>query len=215
MPSKKEFKEYLQEYSKIPDDMFDRLIQLSENMSKKSINNFIENAKDNLETKWNEIKFIFYFIPKATPRARFTRFGGHFYVSDAKNNQNLMINFCKENLKDFKMISTPCKFYADIYFPIPKGMTKEEKLRSELKLIHHISKPDWDNIGKTYSDMIQNTIILDDSLIVEGRVTKYYSTKPRIEITVLYADRYDCKFNEKSIKNRKIYKDNIERIERR
>ena len=85
MPSKKELKEYLQEYSKIPDDMFDRLIQLSENMSKKSINNFIENAKDNLEIKWNEIKFIFYFIPKATPRARFTRFGGHFYVSDAKN----------------------------------------------------------------------------------------------------------------------------------
>ena len=126
-----------------------------------------------------------------------------------------MINFCKENLKDFKMIATPCKFYADIYFPTPKGMTKEEKLRSELKLIHHVSKPDWDNLGKTYSDMVQNTIILDDSLIIEGKVTKYYSIKPRIEITILFADRYDCKFNEKSIKNRKIYKDNIERIERR
>ena len=188
LPSKKELKEYLEEYSKIPDDMFERLIQLSENMTNKNVNNFIENAKNNLETKWDEIKFIFYFIPKATPRARFTRCRRHFYVSDAKNNQNLMINFCKENLKDFKMIATPCKFYADIYFPTPKGMTKEEKLRSELKLIHHVSKPDWDNLGKTYSDMVQNTIILDDSLIIEGKVTKYYSIKPRIEITILFPD---------------------------
>ena len=186
LPSKKELKEYLEEYSKIPDDMFERLIQLSENMTNKNVNNFIENAKNNLETKWDEIKFIFYFIPKATPRARFTRFGGHFYVSDAKNNQNLMINFCKENLKDFKMIATPCKFYADIYFPTPKGMTKEEKLRSELKLIHHVSKPDWDNLGKKYSDMSNSNLWLDDTLVISGTVNKFYSVLPRVEIQLMY-----------------------------
>ena len=215
MPNKKELLEYCKEYAKIPDDMFSRLLDLASGMTTKNINDFNINAKNNLETKWNEIKFIFFFIPKATPRARFTRFGGHFYVSDAQNNQKLMKDFCKEQLKDFKMIATPCKFYCDLYFPTPKGMNKEEKLRAELKLIRHMKKPDWDNIGKTYSDMIQNTIILDDSLIIDAGVSKYYSTKPRVEITIMYADRYDSKYNEKCIKNKKIYKDNIERIERR
>ena len=205
MPSKKELVDYDRTYGVISTDMLDRLYELLDKMNGKSIEKFKNNVQKNLDTKWNVIKFIFYFIPKATPRARFTKFGGHFYVSDAQNNQKLMLDFCKNNLKDFPIITTACKFYCDVYFPTPKGMTNEEKLRAELKYIRHLSKPDWDNIGKTYSDMIQNTIIMDDSLIIEGSVSKYYSIKPRIEITIEYADRYDSKYNEKSVTKRKQY----------
>lgn len=206
MPNKKELVEYDKNYGIISTDMLDRLYELLDEMNGKSIEKFKNNIQKNLDTKWNVIKFIFYFLPKATPRARFTKFGGHFYVSDAQNNQKLMLDFCKNNLKDFPIITTACKFYCDVYFPTPKGMTNEEKLRAELKYIRHLSKPDWDNIGKTYSDMIQNTIIMDDSLIIEGSVSKYYSIKPRIEITIEYADRYDSKYNEKSVIKRKQYK---------
>lgn len=206
MPSKKELVDYDRTYGVISTDMLDRLYELLDKMNGKSIEKFKNNVQKNLDTKWNVIKFIFYFIPKATPRARFTKFGGHFYVSDAQNNQKLMLDFCKNNLKDFPIITTACKFYCDVYFPTPKGMTNEEKIRAELKYIRHLSKPDWDNIGKTYSDMIQNTIIMDDSLIIEGSVSKYYSIKPRIEITIEYADRYDSKYNEKSVTKRKQYK---------
>ena len=59
---------------------------------------------------------------------------------------------------------------------------------------------------RKYQVLIQNTIIMDDSLIIEGSVAKYYSTKPRIEITIEYADRYDSRYNEKSVTNRKQYK---------
>lgn len=205
MPNKKELVEYDKNYGIISTDMLDRLYELLDEMNGKSIEKFKNNIQKNLDTKWNVIKFIFYFLPKATPRARFTKFGGHFYVSDAQNNQKLMLDFCKNNLKDFPIITTACKFYCDVYFSTPKGMTNEEKLRAELKYIRHLSKPDWDNIGKTYSDMIQNTIIMDDSLIIEGSVSKYYSIKPRIEITIEYADRYDSKYNEKSVTKRKQY----------
>lgn len=215
MPTKKQLIEYDDDYGVIPDGMMDRVYELLENMNDKTFNNFKSNIQDNLNTEWKEISFIFYFLPKATPRARFSKFGGHFYVNDAKNNQKLMLDFCKNQLSDFPMITTACKFHCDVYFPTPKTMTKEEKLRAELKYIRHLSKPDWDNIGKTYSDMVQNSIILDDSLIIEGSVSKYYSIKPRIEITIEYADRYDSKFNKKSITNRKQYKDNIEKIIKR
>ena len=62
-----------------------------------------------------------------------------------------------------------------------------------------MSKPDWDNLAKTYSDMIQDVILDDDAYIVEGTSMKYYSWKPRIEITIQYMDDYDSDFNRNKI----------------
>lgn len=215
MPSKKDLVKYDEKYGDIPRNYLDRLYQLVDNMNDKQIETFKANLQDNVDTEWKTISFIFYFVPKATPRARYTGFGKHFYVSDAMNNQNLMKSYVKQHLEDFPMITTSCKFYCDTYFPTPSAMTKEEKLRAELKHIRHMSKPDWDNLGKTYSDMIQNTIIMDDSIIVDSQVSKYYSLKPRVEITIEYADRYDSNYNKKNITKRKQYQDNIDKIERR
>lgn len=214
MPNKKELLMYQEEYGNVSNDHIDRIYHFLDNIKEKQINELRNDIINNLETNWKSISFIFYFIPKATPRARFTGFGKHFYVSDAMNNRKLMEKFVKENLSDFKLITTACKFNCDCYFPIPKTMTKTEKVRAELKLINHLSKPDWDNLGKTYSDMIQNTIIMDDSLIVESTVRKFYSSKPRIELTIEYADRYDSKYNMKNILKRKQYNDNIEKIDK-
>lgn len=214
MPNKKELIQYGEKYGEVSKDCLDRIYSLLDGLNDKQLTDMRTNIQYNVDTEWKYISFIFWFLPKATPRARYTGFGKHFYVSDAMNNQKLMLNYVEEHLKDFPMITTACKFYCDTYFPTPSAMTKEEKVRAELKLIRHMSKPDWDNLGKTYSDMIQNTIIMDDSIIVDSRVSKYYSIKPRIEITIEYADRYDSKYNRKNITKRKQYIDNIEKIER-
>ena len=212
MPNKKELKKYQDDYGTIPNDCMERIYEFLDNINDKQLDTLREDIENNLNTVWKSISFVFYFIPKATPRARFTGFGKHFYVSDALNNRKLMEEFVRENLSEFNLITTACRFYCDCYFPIPKSMNKTEKLRAEMKLINHLSKPDWDNLGKTYSDMIQNTIIMDDSLIVESHVRKFYSAKPRIELTVEYADRYDSKYNMKNITKRKQYLDNIDKI---
>ena len=212
MPSKKELDLYKDTYGEVSNDCIERIYDFLDNISDKQLGGVRQDIEKNLNTKWKSISFIFYFIPKATPRARFSGFGKHFYVSDAMNNRKLMENFVKKELDDFELITTACKFYCDCYFPIPKSMNKSEQLRAEMKLINNLTKPDWDNLGKTYSDMIQNTIIMDDSLIIEGRVRKYYSSKPRVELTIEYADRYDSKYNMKNITKRKQYLDNIDKI---
>ena len=51
--------------------------------------------------------------------------------------------------------------------------------------------------------MIQNLLIYDDSLIVEGISKKFYSVKPRIEITLSYMEDFDSQFNKKKILNQK------------
>lgn len=212
MPNKKELKLYQEEYGNVSKDHLDRIYEFLDGVKDKQLNGIRDDIENNLNTEWKSISFIFYFIPKATPRARLSGFGKHFYVADAMNNRKLMEKFVKEELSDFNVITTACKFYCDCYFPIPKTMNKSEKLRAELKLVNNLTKPDWDNLGKTYSDMIQNTIIMDDSLIIEGRVRKYYSSKPRIELTIEYADRYDSKYNMKNITRRKQYLDNIDKV---
>lgn len=212
MPNKKELKLYQEEYGNVSKDHLDRIYEFLDGVKDKQLKGIRDDIENNLDTKWKTISFIFYFIPKATPRARLSGFGKHFYVADAMNNRKLMEKFVKEELSDFNVITTACKFYCDCYFPIPKTMNKSEKLRAELKLVNNLTKPDWDNLGKTYSDMIQNTIIMDDSLIIEGMVRKYYSSKPRIELTIEYADRYDSKYNMKNITRRKQYLDNIDKV---
>ena len=205
MPSKKELQQYADEYGVVTDDHLQRIYDFLDGISDKQLEGVRHDIENNLSTKWKSISFIFYFIPKATPRARLAGFGKHFYVSDAMNNRRLMEKFVKEELQDFELITTACKLHCDCYFPIPKSMNKSEKLRAEMGLINNLTKPDWDNLGKTYSDMIQNTIIMDDSLIIEGTVRKFYSSKPRIELTIEYADRYDSKYNMKNITKRMAY----------
>lgn len=64
----------------------------------------------------------------------------------------------------------------------------------------------WDNLGKTYSDMLQDVLFLNDNIIQTGIVEKYYSLKPRIELFISYQDDFDSNFNRKRIENSKAYK---------
>ena len=81
-------------------------------------------------------------------------------------------------------------------------MSSVDKVLAEMKLIRPVSKPDWDNLGKSYSDMIQGVLLQDDSIIIEGLSRKYYSIKPRVEITIDYMTEFDSKYNENKILKR-------------
>ena len=81
-------------------------------------------------------------------------------------------------------------------------MSSVDKVLAELGFIRPISKPDWDNLAKAYCDMIQGFLLEDDSLIIEGVSKKFYSVKPRVEITLEWMESHDSKFNENKIVNR-------------
>ena len=153
--------------------------------------------------KWNHFGFTFYLVPKATPRPRSSRLPNGrmmFYVRGAKDHKQ----FLKEYLKneDIQVIDTPIKFECKTYLPIPKGMPAATKICAELGLVRPIVKPDWDNLAKTYCDMIQGLLIQDDRLIVEGQLRKFYSVKPRVEIDLFYMQEHDSEFNRKKIVER-------------
>ena len=150
---------------------------------------------------YSESTFIVYMEPEASPRPRLGKFGT-FYVKGAMDANLFFADFMKTVNEHVEKISTACKVDMDMYVPIPKSaMNRVEAILAELKIIRPIVRPDWDNFGKKYSDMVQKSLLVEDSLVVDGRVRKFYSFKPRIELKFTYQDKYDSKYNKKRIES--------------
>lgn len=196
---RKNIERYKKEFQDIPIDQVDRIYEYMESrkFNKKNIEHLYSRIKDISGIKEKYIKIVFYIIPEATPRPRMGI--GHFYVKNAKSN-NDFVKLMVKNKKDlYHFITTPCEFIVKNYFPIPKSFNKTDTLLAEMGLIDVITRPDWDNLGKTYSDMVQKYILADDSLITIGSSYKFYSLKPRVEIFIKYKENHSCKHNKKLI----------------
>lgn len=146
---------------------------------------------------WEDVTYTMYILPKATPRPRSTSKGNFFYVKGAADNKK----YFKKRImqEDWNIIMTPCFFICKSYFPIPKNMSKVDKILAEMGYVNNLSMPDFDNLAKTYSDMIKGILLFDDRLIIKGASEKYYSTKPRVEVSISYMKEFDSEYNRKKI----------------
>lgn len=196
-------KEYNKLYGDIPKYNNERIDYLLKdtNLKRNKLKVYDEIQRIN-SIKWKKKSFTLYIIPKATPRPRSGK-NGIFYVKGASDNKKFFKEFIKD--KELEIINTPCKIECVSYLPISKSMNRVNKILAELGFIRPISKPDWDNLAKAYCDMIQGYLLEDDALIIEGISKKYYSIKPRVEITIEWMESFDCKYNEDKIIN-KIHK---------
>ena len=73
------------------------------------------------------------------------------------------------------------------YYAIPASASKKKKQQMADGEIRPTKKPDMDNIVKAVSDALNQVAFRDDSQIVDCQVRKFYSTYPRIEVTILTA----------------------------
>lgn len=197
--AKKDIQEYDEKYGLIPTDKEERLkfLMSQAKNAEKTFAPVDGEIKRIQGIKWKTVKYVIYLIPKASPRPR-RSLNGHFYVNGAADNKRFFKNFYKETL-NIPIIDTPCKFYCDSYLPIPSDMSLVNQVLAELGLIRPVKKPDFDNLAKTYSDMTQGVLLFDDALIIEGISRKWYSCKPRIEITFKYMEDFDSDYNKKKI----------------
>lgn len=208
--SKKAIREYHDKFNDIPKDYMERLAYLYrlKPYTKEHLNSLLEKIDKLTTMEWDEVTYIFYMDPKSTPRARLNTKTFTFYVKDAKNYKQVFDDFREQHSNMECVISTPTIITTKVYMETPKTMSIEEMLAAELELIHHVNNPDWDNVGKTYSDMVQKTLISNDSIVCKGSVEKFYSILPRIEVNIRFMTQYDCKYNKRSVEGRKSFKEN-------
>lgn len=65
------------------------------------------------EIEWNELHYIFYMTPKATPRPKQDPRTFRFYVSGAKMTHEIFERFMEEHSEMDCVISTPCIFNTE------------------------------------------------------------------------------------------------------
>lgn len=74
---------------------------------------------------------------------------------------------------------------VDAFFSPPKTKPKAwVELALIDKAIRPQKKPDWDNIGKIVADALNGIAFQDDSMVVDGRVRKWFSNRPRVEVII-------------------------------
>lgn len=186
-------------FEDLPDDYNEQLeyIKSRNKVDDTKLNDSIENI-NNIE--WKTLKFSFNVIPQPAARPRLSN--GIFYVEGAKENWK----YVNRIIQNHDIIHTACKLHVESYFPIPNTMNSVEKILAQMKYIRPTGGGDWDNLGKTYSDAIQKTLIINDNIIISGTSEKYYCLKPRVDLTIEYQVDYDSKYNKRRIESSKMYK---------
>lgn len=206
---------YQEKYSMIPKDYMERLVYLYKKypFKEKNMKHLLELVDELESTSWSKVTYIFYMTPATSNRPRLNPGTFIFYVPDAKNHKLMFERFKEYHSEMQHVISTPTILLTKVYTETPSSMSIEEKMACELELIHNMNAPDWDNIGKCYCDMIQDTLITNDSIVIRGSVEKLYSCLPRVEVTIAYMDKYDCKYNKRNVERRKSFYENPKRME--
>lgn len=194
---------YKNQFGEIQEDQDERIFDLIQNYKDKDFNKLKRALAGAMLNEVEDISIIVYLTPQPTPRPRMGR-SGVFYVQGSFDNTLLFERFVEE-IGGMIKINTPCSLTIDNFMPIPKSMNSTDRVLAEMRRIFPISVPDWDNLGKTYSDMVRTHLLVEDSLIVDGRSRKYYSMKPRIEINFTFLKYHDSEYNKKKVMNWKCY----------
>ena len=228
MKSKKEkLIEYHTKYGHIPKDYVERLeylyntLQIDDNKSQEILQaraNFINS------TYYETIRIVLYEIPEYTPRPRARLIhrsniinaatGGNDFIQvysiTGRQNKEFMRAFTQSELQDLEqLLCTPCDIEYKCYFPTPSYYNKTQTFLAEIGLDRPLIKPDFDNIEKSYADAFTGNIWIDDIVVVDATLRKYYSILPRVEIDLQYANQLCNKYQYNRMIKRKDFTDEM------
>ena len=215
---------YNQKFSTIPKDYQERINWIIDTykISDAKLKDIIDTKDKMMQQMYYmpELFVVIYEIPEGSPRprARFIKSKGNNILANARSNPGFIQVYSitgaadKKFMQEFKtnsdfdflesLIYTPCSVKYDAYFKTPSIFNSKEKMLAELGMIRPLSKPDFDNVEKKYSDMYTGNIWVDDSIVIESNFNKYYSELPRIEITLRYMNMLYNKYQYKSASKR-------------
>lgn len=215
--------EYEQKYGTIPKNYIDRLNWMYDNFNiddKKSQE--IIDARNRFinSTYYETIRIVLYEIPEYTPRPRAriinkkdiinAATGNNSFIQvysiTGRQNREYMKQFVSSNMNYLEtLLCTPCDIEYRSYFPTPKYYNKTQIFLAEIGLDRPVSKPDFDNIEKAYGDAFTGNIWIDDILVVDATIRKYFSILPRVEIDLMYSNQLYNNHQYKAMIKRKDY----------
>lgn len=167
----------------------------------------LENAKT-IKTERCVVQYVFYTGKSVPVNVHDTNTTFNFHIPGGELTKEIMVEFQEMHSNMDCIIFTPCELTVRIYNKMPKGMSRVNKVASELGIIHNVSSPNWDKVGTQYAELIQKTLVSNTSLVYKTSIEKLYSIIPRIEVIIDFMTLYDCSYNKRTIERKKGFKEN-------
>ena len=125
--------------------------------------------------------------PRGKGRPRFSTKGGSAttYTDAATRAYELKLAWkAKVAMRGKPPFEGPVHLTVIAYLPIPKYLSKADKIAAEKGDIVPIGRIDVDNIMKSAMDGMNGIVFQDDKQVVLASICKFYSPKPRLRISV-------------------------------
>ncbi|MDG5470533.1 RusA family crossover junction endodeoxyribonuclease [Jeotgalibacillus sp. ET6] len=124
--------------------------------------------------------------PVAQGRPRASTVNGYVQMIDPTKSRNYKeyVRLVASQYALSEPLEGPLKIRVNVYRPLLKNFSKKKAAAAEAGLLRPTTKPDIDNLVKGVKDACNKVLWRDDSQVVELKASKFYSSRPRVEIRV-------------------------------
>ena len=203
---KQKAKLYESKYSEIPRDYIERLSWMYDkyHITKAKAEEILRAKYNILSSLYysDDILVVLYEEPEGSPRPRARYVNKSNLTSYAKSDPGYIQVYSLTGASDRKfmkrliddndlmkldhLICTPCDVEYNTFSKTPSSYNTINTFLSEVGIIRPVSKPDFDNMEKKYADMYNGNVWIDDALVQDAAIHKYYSILPRVEIRLKF-----------------------------
>ena len=131
------------------------------------------------------VKFTVLGEPRGKQRPRVTRKGNTYTPAETVQYENLVRIEYRRQCGDYRF---PDDAALDMrimaYYAIPKSASKKKRQEMLEHRIRPLKKVDCDNAVKIVADSLNMIAYRDDVQIVDCQIRKFYSSEPRIVVTI-------------------------------
>lgn len=159
------------------------------------------------QREYETVRIVAYEYPMKTDRPR--TINGHTWSPNASENKSYFNDALSAVIDEIKLINTPGEIEIEAYLEMPEAVPPDEVILFEAKLLNPVDKPDYDNVGKCYTDVFTDVLTTDDDIFWRGEIRKYYSLVPRVHIVIRYIKKHESNYIYKKLKSRKSIKAGI------
>lgn len=122
--------------------------------------------------------------PRGKGRPRFTGDGPVYTPRRTREYEQALAWQAKIDMRGRGPAAVPLRLVVIATFLIPKSWSAAKREAALSGQLHHISRPDCDNIAKIALDACNKIVWCDDSQVVDIRVMKRYGAMPSLQIEV-------------------------------
>ena len=120
------------------------------------------------------------------------RFGTHAYDEKKYSSWKDQCRYVAAKEMDGRPpLACPIEFQLRVFFQIPASLSNKKRLLALRGALRPTTTPDFDNLAKAAADAITGICIRDDKYIVDAKIEKWYSDRPRVEMAIS-----ECQFRD-------------------